>query len=193
MNADERIDSASEINRLSIKAFCWERDSHGLYDYDSRTSVFTKLTLTNSSVLQLDQTDHVSFCSLDVQDSNRKQQLLSIVYLYGSYWAFPPKQISAAPEQTSDHAWLVIKSLLPNEFGFTGYKLSNGDTLKIGRLIFEVMEIETRTAKEIKKKLRNKSERKVIPEKEPANSAANLSPLEETQQPISQYGTEKSR
>ena len=145
---------------VQIYAKTWYRDSHGLFDYDSKNVVKSKvIKLFQSTFLNKMGDDRVvanfEMGSLinfgDGEEFSGKansflcslwksvfllDSLVSVVYINGKYFL----------QNDKGYTWRVMKS--PKRFPgmkIKPEKLSKGDIIKLGRYIFEVKEISSKS------------------------------------------------
>ena len=84
----EPIEKIEHINQiLEVSALFWDRDSHGLFDYESKILEDSWIKLMGCCMLVRDDADLKTVmpklgCPEDYQ------KLLSIVYKNGSYWIY---------------------------------------------------------------------------------------------------------
>lgn len=124
--------SSGKAPYLAIEAKTWYRDSHGLFDYDSQHVVKSKMNLFLSCFLNKRDDDKIL---ISQATSRCDSDLLSVAYIEGSYYM----------HNDQGYMWKVLKSVKRNGSRSKPYKLSKGDILKLGRYIFEVKEISSRS------------------------------------------------
>ena len=77
---------------LEVDGLFWDRDSHGLFDYECKSLSHNKMTATGCFELVRDDYTLKSIVpKLGCPDSY--QQLVSIVYKSGSYWVYHTKTL----------------------------------------------------------------------------------------------------
>ena len=112
---------------LLVKSKTWSRDSHGLYDYESRNVATHHLEISSECQIVRSESN-VGVASADL--AHPGNPLLSVEPRNGQY------HVSAAlPEQL----WLVVRHM-HSEDG-SGCQLREGDTLKLGRVELRVREL----------------------------------------------------
>ena len=119
--------------RLFIKAVTWSRDSHGLYDYESR-NVQKKLIQTLSSCFLCRAGTDVLQVS-DLSDARSEEERTPLCYIEQDHSEF-----SIRPHK--DPLWMVIRTM-KTKYG-SGYILNEGDIVKLGRVCFKVATIRSR-------------------------------------------------
>ncbi|CAG9321610.1 unnamed protein product [Blepharisma stoltei] len=116
---------------LSIETMTWNRESHGLFDYEKtalkvintyKTKIPTKVIQTADGC---EFTNDISYQSdnvlLDISTSEKEF-------------------IIESPSQ--EKFWLIVKNMTSEDFD--GYKLSEGDYMRVGRVVLRVKEIHTK-------------------------------------------------
>lgn len=78
----ERID-----HTLDVSALIWDRDSHGLFDYESKVLKDWQMETTGSSMLVRDEFS-IKTVVPNLDCPQPFQKLVSLVYKKGSYWAY---------------------------------------------------------------------------------------------------------
>ena len=125
-----------DCNRVLIKAMTWDRESHGLYDYESkRVSKFEKRLVNEGEIVRT--SDSVIFNEkMDTGDIPSEGDTclfkLKRQGSNGNYVVEP--QNSNMP---NDRLWVVIRSLKE------GYVIKRHDIIKLGRMKFRVKEFRT--------------------------------------------------
>ncbi|CAG9331044.1 unnamed protein product [Blepharisma stoltei] len=115
---------------LSIKTHTWKRDSHGLFDYESKNTQSSAFkTLVSGSVVQIGEECKFLPPSLSPQEGI----LAQITESNKEFIIHPSNQ---------ERFWLVVKELY-TDLGNPGYKLSEGDMIKFGRIRMKVKEINS--------------------------------------------------
>ena len=112
---------------LSVKAVTWSRDSHGLYDYESRNVQKRMLQTSNSCYLYRVGTDIQQALSLSDSKLAEDSTALCFIEQENSEFCIKPH---------SEPLWMVVRTL-KNKFG-AGHVLNEGDVIKLGRVCFKV-------------------------------------------------------
>jgi len=123
-----------------FRAVSWLRDSHGLFDYESRNIV--KMSLKTQSQGQIIRNeDQIEFAKSDhVIDRNERPEARSLCLLKkDSEGYFLDHSVGSenTEEESVDRLWLVARSL-KNETGKYDYKIEKFDAIKLGRVRFRV-------------------------------------------------------
>lgn len=115
---------------LQVKSYTWSKETHGLFEYYSKPSyIKNTFTLNNSS--KIFRTINNCYSSSSIKDENS----LGLLDLEKKSNEF---QISQIDHSSSSKIWLVISKLPTSN---PGYKLSEGDYLKLGRIQLKVIKI----------------------------------------------------
>eukprot|EP00357_Protocruzia_adherens_P031901 CAMPEP_0115045900 /NCGR_PEP_ID=MMETSP0216-20121206/48445_1 /TAXON_ID=223996 /ORGANISM="Protocruzia adherens, Strain Boccale" /LENGTH=584 /DNA_ID=CAMNT_0002428911 /DNA_START=43 /DNA_END=1797 /DNA_ORIENTATION=+ len=117
-----------------MKSNTWTRDSHGLYDYESRSVVKKSLKATTSSymVRRGDNIDLQPERTIDPNEGDTKI-IGHLEYDDGNFLLYHG-------DPNGEKLFLIVKSLKSNN-GIKGYKLMEDDIIKLGRVKFRVKEI----------------------------------------------------
>ena len=128
-----REDSKTNMIVL-MKAQTWDRESHGLYDYESRRVQKLEKKVETEGYMIRDR-ENVSFKdSLDSFNEEEDTNLFKLVRKNEKFYVRPNNDNPA-----NDRLWLVIRSLKE------GYVIKRHDILKLGRMKFKVKEFRTET------------------------------------------------
>ena len=121
-----------------MKAQTWERESHGLYDYESRRVKKFETKLESNGFIARTG-DEVSFeKSKALVGQEEHTLLLNLKKKVEKDEESEKFYISPINDnQPNDRLWLVIRSLKQ------GYKIKKHDILKLGRMKFKVKEFRT--------------------------------------------------
>jgi hypothetical protein len=115
---------------LEITTLTWCRDTHGLFDYENKS--IHKKSFKVSETCSISR--HIDDCYIrDSTDIIGASNLLNIEKRGTDF------QVSLLEETTLNKMWLVIKEM--KKKSSTGYKLNEGDWLKLGRIRLRVQKI----------------------------------------------------
>eukprot|EP00343_Euplotes_focardii_P008135 CAMPEP_0205819118 /NCGR_PEP_ID=MMETSP0206-20130828/1330_1 /ASSEMBLY_ACC=CAM_ASM_000279 /TAXON_ID=36767 /ORGANISM="Euplotes focardii, Strain TN1" /LENGTH=194 /DNA_ID=CAMNT_0053112279 /DNA_START=6 /DNA_END=587 /DNA_ORIENTATION=+ len=115
-----------------MKAQTWDRESHGLYDYESRRVQKLETKVESKGFMVRDK-ENVTFREIAPPlDSEEDTTLFNLVVKDDKYYVRPINE-----NQPNDRLWLVIRSLKE------GYTIARHDILKLGRMKFKVKEFRT--------------------------------------------------
>jgi hypothetical protein len=125
---------------LLMRVVTWLRDSHALFDYESR-QIQKKNMKVEHSCKFVRQKDEVRTVPVDFQ-AEEDQEHTSLFSLVkednGEYY------IDAANKNESDKLWLVVRAL-KHDTRKLSYELNKSDIIKLGRIQFRVKDIQTPT------------------------------------------------
>lgn len=117
-----------------MKAQTWDRESHGLYDYESRRVQRLETKAENEGYMIRDK-EKVQFkVDPPAADSEEETNLFNLINKNDKYYVRPNNE-----NEPNDRLWLVIRSLK------SGYFIKRHDILKLGRMKFKVKEFRTAT------------------------------------------------
>ncbi|CAI2379799.1 unnamed protein product [Moneuplotes crassus] len=123
-----------------IQARTWYRDSHGLFDYDSKNVVKSKTIKAFQSCLLNKMADDKIFPNTELNSLEHPIEnqdfSVSVVYINGKYFM----------QNDKGYTWRVLKS--PKRYPGLKWKpekLGKGDILKLGRYIYEVKVISSKS------------------------------------------------
>ena len=125
---------------LLMRIVTWLRDSHALFDYESRQIQKKNLKIDNSCKF-LRNKDEVKTVSVNqqVDDDPETKVLFSLLKdESGNYFIDTEKKASA------DKLWLVVRAM-KNEYRKLNYELKKNDIVKLGRIQFRVKDLQTPT------------------------------------------------
>lgn len=126
-----RADSKNNYIVL-MKAQTWDRESHGLYDYESRRVAKIETKVETEGVLVRGK-DNVQFFGDSMREIEEDStDLFSLKKVDNKFYVSPEND-----NQPNDRLWLVIRSLKE------GYVIKRHDILKLGRMKFKVKEFRT--------------------------------------------------
>jgi len=114
---------------ISAKVLTWPSNPHGLFDYASKD--------VHKSILKFKGSSYLARCEGSVEAYSRVEKCKSLIgrikHTGSSLGIYPPSLCSTS---NYENLWLVVKSLKPN-----GYKVAEGDVIRLGREPFRVKEI----------------------------------------------------
>lgn len=126
-----REDSKTNLIVL-MKAQTWDRESHGLYDYESRRVQKLEKKSEAEGYMVRDKEEVTFRDSLSELSQEDSTVLFNLVRNNEKFYVRPIND-----NQPNDRLWLVIRSLKD------GYKIKRHDILKLGRMKFKVKEFRT--------------------------------------------------
>jgi RING-variant domain/FHA domain len=124
---------------VDINVLTWPRDSYGLFDYES-SNIHKSSLNTFSNTLMLRKDNEIFMQSPDVLNPVTDAiKLLEIEKLENGHYAVfpvPVKETERAEKEKFEKLWLAVR-------GFAkGYKLCEGDVIRLGRIKFRVKQIQ---------------------------------------------------
>jgi hypothetical protein len=129
-----RRDDGKNSLIVLLKAQTWDRESHGLYDYESRRVQKLELKVEKEGYM-IRGKENVTFQNdTSIVKTQDDTVLFQLIKKNDKYYVRPINE-----NQPSDRLWLVIRSLKD------GYVIKRHDILKLGRMKFKVKEYRTET------------------------------------------------
>ncbi|CAD8072006.1 unnamed protein product [Paramecium primaurelia] len=133
-------------NYVEMKAVTWQKDSHGLFDYETKSLSVKKHRVEGSCKVSREENEIV------IQDGKIKDEAhlpLTSIQAQGDQYFIQPNQNS-----TENENFLIVRSLKNADGVQKGYILQEGDLLKLGRVEYHVIEIrdskgQIRTVKDV--------------------------------------------
>ena len=75
------------LEQVEIQSLIWDRDSHGLFDYESKQLEENRLTSTGCGMVVRDKYELKAVMPF-ADESEEMQKLFSLVYKEGVYWIY---------------------------------------------------------------------------------------------------------
>ncbi|CAD8101626.1 unnamed protein product [Paramecium primaurelia] len=130
---------------VEMKAATWQKDSHGLFDYETQLLTIEKyIIMQEQKVYRLGQ--EISTHSPETEQLESQQYLTAIKEQNNKFYINP----SGCDENEN---FLIVRSLKNSQGGQKGYKMEPGDIIKLGRM--EYLIIETRNKDNLVNKATN--------------------------------------
>ncbi|CAG9315225.1 unnamed protein product [Blepharisma stoltei] len=129
---------------IQAKIATWERDSHELYDYNTNEIINTTITTSNPCYLLRNGNELQFSQSLMLPPSTHAMKYDSKIYTLEKNIAISPVDAvdgKKLERNRYEKLWLVVNALKPAN-GVKGYKLAEGDVIRLGRLKFRVKELK---------------------------------------------------
>ncbi|KAM3128739.1 hypothetical protein pb186bvf_019151 [Paramecium bursaria] len=121
-------------NFVEMKAVTWQKDSHGLFDYETKALKVKKLKVDNSCRIYRNQDEIIiSENKRPIIDEQHKH-LTQILQVGDNYFINPIREFD------DNDNYLIVRSLKNAEGVQKGYVLQPGDILKLGRIEYSVIE-----------------------------------------------------
>jgi len=148
-----------------MRCVTWSRDSHGLFDYESRYIAKKNIkTLTSGRIIRLN--NDVEFIDLDLKPEHvdasarplitvtqgHNGKLVEVLTLLGKFYihndtiapTLHDMGSAEKPADTSNMMFVVVRNLKSqSNNNAIEYELQKGDTIKLGRLKFSVKDFRT--------------------------------------------------
>ena len=128
---------------MILRALTWSRDSHGLFDFESKHINKQHLTLDRSSSIHRFEND-VGLTTDSPQPPSGSSNLCRISFS-------PALHTFSVSPTDSEEMWLVVRTVLRKD-GHKGYTLSQGDILKLGRIKYKVKELISESSSDFAEK-----------------------------------------
>ena len=133
---------------VEVKAVTWNKDSHGLFDYENSYYDMKKFQIFQSSTLfrQANEIQVQQKTGMDIEVNENYEHLLSVSKVENSTDRFV---IDANKEtelvKTNKLTYLIVRSLKCKDGrNQRGYCLRPGDVMKLGRVEFKIVEIKNK-------------------------------------------------
>ena len=139
-----RIRSAGQL--VEVKAVTWNKDSHGLFDYENSYYDMKKFQLSQSTLLfrQNNEIQSRSRNGMEIENEENSEFLLSISKRDTGADKFLVDIASTDGNLSRNNrpSFLIVRSLKCRDGrSQRGYPLQPGDTMKLGRVEYKVIEI----------------------------------------------------
>lgn len=130
---------------VEVKAVTWNKDSHGLFDYENSYYDMKKFVIGENATLMRLQNDIICTTDKDPIETVNRDQLEPLLAIFkdprweGKYYI----DMQASSLATQTPIYLIVRSLKCRD-GRTqrGYNLSVGDIVKLGRIEYKVSEMQ---------------------------------------------------
>mmetsp|Transcript_741 Transcript_741/g.1734 ORF Transcript_741/g.1734 Transcript_741/m.1734 type:complete len:360 (-) Transcript_741:217-1296(-) len=128
---------------INVMATTWTRDSHDLFDYETRQLTTKQLVVTQTSRVIRQGTDvYADETETPLPAEPRTDCLVKVAERNGAFYVLPPDrgQVSSA-NPASKRLWLVVQEL-PQK----GHHIMAGDIIKLGRFKLRVRQLAVSAA-----------------------------------------------
>jgi len=122
---------------LNIKASTWNRDSYNLYDYESRSTTKSNITVKETSCLYRHGRQITSYVPTNLPQENQTKLLIQLLKHENHFLLISPSQ--APSSQAEEELWLCIKGMKVPQ---NKYRLGEGDIIRLGRVQMRVKEVK---------------------------------------------------
>ena len=132
---------------VEIKAVTWNKDSHGLFDYENSYYDMKKFQVNHSSTLYRQSNEIQLFpkTGMEIENEETSEFLMSISKTDNSPDKFQidiPKESDSETKQNKPN-YLIVRSLKCRDGrSQRGYILRPGDIMKLGRIEYKIVEIK---------------------------------------------------
>mmetsp|Transcript_1619 Transcript_1619/g.3500 ORF Transcript_1619/g.3500 Transcript_1619/m.3500 type:complete len:477 (+) Transcript_1619:222-1652(+) len=127
---------------VQIAASTWSRDSHGLYDYETKSTTKNNYKVAEDCRIERSHNEVLINSELMSLAYNEDNCLLGSIKYHDGVYSLHPVNLTAnrkLDKFSSEKMWLAIRSLKDS----AGYRLAEGDVIRIGRVKFRVREINS--------------------------------------------------
>ena len=124
------------IFRLKIKALTWNRESNGLFDYETKNHTHQVLKLSEESYIIRNQDKIFPISRNSDNDLPENSKILVSFTKTGKNYVISSSNLNNDKEIEFEKSWLVIKGLKNPE-----YLLSEGDIIRLGKVKLKIHEI----------------------------------------------------
>ena len=124
--------------QVLIKATTWARESHGLFDYETKMQTRVSLKATETSLVLI-RGSEVYLAGADEEIKEGVKLLAVVLVRPEAVLLINDVPGRKTPRGRLERMWLVVNSLRTN--GLAGYRLAEGDVLRLGRICFRVKEL----------------------------------------------------
>ena len=146
LEKEKVIITDSPYYSLDMNIKSWARETHGLFDYDNQNIDEQFLRINNTCFIANECDTLVDGIAPKDALLEKLKVLFIWVFKNGKYWIYHSRDFDESDriQNPVDQAWVSIReawpALFPNKrYNKTlGYKLSDGDIVKFGRVRFKV-------------------------------------------------------
>jgi len=131
-----------------LKMETWSRESHGLFDYENKTTNKKILhVIGTSSIFRTRFNEIICFPDWDDDKGLHKNEyqtvpILHFLFRNNNYWIYHRNTIDLNEEDDpSDRLWHVVKFHRDYSKKESGFRLSQDDIIKLGRVRFRITEV----------------------------------------------------
>jgi len=134
---------------VEIKTVTWSKDSHGLFDYESKNVQLSKTKIDSSS--NVFKGDHeIIIKGSDELPPNKVDSDEQADHLFSiqtgvegtDKYFLKPARIQNLDENPQKNAFLIVRSLKDDEGVQKGYNLELGEVVRLGRIEYRVLEFQ---------------------------------------------------
>ena len=144
-NSRRSTQGARPMQIVEVKAVTWNKDSHGLFDYENSYYDMKKFIIGDNATLARLNNEITCITETDEIDPAQKESLEPLLSIAKSARQDSKfyLDIEAPKLPNKDSAYLIVRSLKCKD-GRTqrGYSLAPGDVMKLGRVEYRVTEMQ---------------------------------------------------
>ncbi len=138
------------INNLHIISNTWIKDSNELFDYESTEILKQELNINSSYSFHRNK-NQIEYIERDLNETlNPVQQGETLFYInknyndyiFTSHTYISPSNLNLKEKPNVDKTWISLKNYRNKNNKYKGYTISQGDLIKLGRLILKIREIK---------------------------------------------------
>jgi hypothetical protein len=134
---------------VEIKTVTWSKDSHGLFDYESKNVQLSKTKIDSSSNVYKGDSEIVIKGDTDLPP-NKSNSDEAADHLFSiqtgvegaDKYFLKPARIQNLDENPQKNAFLIVRSLKDDEGVQKGYNLELGEVIRLGRIEYRVLEFQ---------------------------------------------------
>jgi len=147
---------------VELKTVTWSKDSHGLFDYESKNVNFTKTKIENSSkvykegneiavkglkeseplISELVEKEPNYLFSVCAEGEKPGSQALSLESQETEKFYLKIDENQSIENTKNNHLFLIVRSLKNEDGTQKGYPLELGDIVRLGRIEYRVIEYQ---------------------------------------------------
>ncbi|CAK88850.1 unnamed protein product (macronuclear) [Paramecium tetraurelia] len=152
VSSQDDIRNANKVSpvSLTIKHFTWNRDSHGLFDYENKNVIKGQIKANTQLMRLIRQKENIKIIQTKEELQQFQNQpdvieLLKLTRQFSKYQVESSLRVSKAEDQeglNDNCPWIVVKSTKSQLSDGQGYDLREGDYVKLGRVRFRIREIK---------------------------------------------------
>mmetsp|Transcript_33277 Transcript_33277/g.86279 ORF Transcript_33277/g.86279 Transcript_33277/m.86279 type:complete len:361 (-) Transcript_33277:144-1226(-) len=122
---------------IRISSTTWTRDSHDLFDYETRHVITSEVVLRETSKVLRQGTEVRGVLDTEeIPAEPRSDYLVKVAERQGSFYVLPPDRSSGNATPASKRLWLVVSDLPQRN-----HHVMEGDIIKLGRFKLRVRQV----------------------------------------------------
>jgi hypothetical protein len=161
-----------QASYVEIKTVTWTKDSHGLFDYESKSVNFTKTNVEFSSkifkegnevaIRTYKETEHAQATNSEGKSMDYLFSVINDEEKNIDKFSLKIDQTQTTEETKNKDLFLIARSLKHEDGTQKGYGLEVGDIIRLGRIEYRIIELQTHDSK-ISSLLSSPSQMKSLP------------------------------